>query len=357
MKLHEFMKNNRAELLRLVVLQLKRDAPDRPEEELAADLGRFIDEVADAVRTRDERGDGAARQSSPSVYAARLGHERYQKGYPIGQTAKTLSALSVAVGELGGRESLAFAADEYRNFNETIDEAVATAIEQYAKDERDQHSVTSRQLGFVAHEFRNAASSGKMAFQMLERGQVAMQGRTAEIVRRSFRRMEKLAEKTFFFLRANEGAPPSLKPVPLAPLLRDIEGSSVLERNIDIVVDVDDAVSVLADEELLTSAISNLVQNAIKFSHDDAHVLVRARRNGASVLIEVEDECGGLPPGTVEELFEPFVRKGSDRRGAGLGLAITQQAVHRLLGEMSVRDVPGHGCVFAIRLDSAKTLE
>ena len=66
------------------------------------------------------------------------------------------------------------------------------------------------------------------------------------------------------------------------------------------------------------------------------------------MIIEVEDECGGLPSGKAEELFRPFDRRGSDRSGLGLGLAISQQGVAASGGRIEVQDLPGKGCVFSI---------
>jgi signal transduction histidine kinase len=67
-------------------------------------------------------------------------------------------------------------------------------------------------------------------------------------------------------------------------------------------------------------------------------------------LIEVEDECGGLPPGGAEALFRPFEQRGADRAGLGLGLAISRQAIARHGGTITVRDMPGRGCVFVVEI-------
>jgi hypothetical protein len=68
------------------------------------------------------------------------------------------------------------------------------------------------------------------------------------------------------------------------------------------------------------------------------------------VLIEVEDECGGLPEGKAEAMFGKFEQHHGDRSGLGLGLSIARRAVEASGGKLSVRDVPGVGCVFTIDL-------
>jgi hypothetical protein len=77
-------------------------------------------------------------------------------------------------------------------------------------------------------------------------------------------------------------------------------------------------------------------------------VSLKTRATASRVLIEIEDACGGLPPGKADALFRPFVQGGADRTGLGLGLSISRKSVEGDGGELRVRDVPGVGCVFTI---------
>ena len=66
------------------------------------------------------------------------------------------------------------------------------------------------------------------------------------------------------------------------------------------------------------------------------------------MVVEIEDECGGIPEST-GDLFHPFGdRRGSDRSGLGLGLSIARKVVRAHKGDILVRNMPGKGCVFAI---------
>jgi signal transduction histidine kinase len=111
---------------------------------------------------------------------------------------------------------------------------------------------------------------------------------------------------------------------------------------------------VLVDRHLFASAISNLLQNAFKFTRPQGRVWLRTRPVGDEVWIEVEDECGGLPPGAQEAAFRAFEQMGSKRGGLGLGLTIAQQAIETNGGRISVRDIPGTGCVFVAALPVVK---
>ena len=71
------------------------------------------------------------------------------------------------------------------------------------------------------------------------------------------------------------------------------------------------------------------------------------------MLIETEDQCGGIPVGK-GDLFQAFgERRGSDRTGLGLGLSIARRAGRAHAGDIRVRNMPGLGCVFTIEIPLA----
>ena len=92
------------------------------------------------------------------------------------------------------------------------------------------------------------------------------------------------------------------------------------------------------------------MQNAFKFTEHQTEVSLNAYATADRVRIDVEDKCGGLPRGDTERLFRPFTQSGTDRSGLGLGLSIARRSVEANDGVLSVRDVPGTGCVFTIDL-------
>jgi signal transduction histidine kinase len=113
---------------------------------------------------------------------------------------------------------------------------------------------------------------------------------------------------------------------------------------------VDQRLAVEADRDLLFSAVGNLLQNAFKFTRHGTKVSLTAHASGDRNRIEVQDHCGGLPPGNTADLFLPFKQSGADKSGVGLGLSICRRSVEANNGILSVRDLPGSGCVFAIDL-------
>jgi signal transduction histidine kinase len=117
------------------------------------------------------------------------------------------------------------------------------------------------------------------------------------------------------------------------------------------VTPLDDALQIETDRLLVVGAVVNLLRNAFKFSPPGSTICLRMfRLADERVGIEVEDECGGLPPGNEEGLFQSFEQRNTDRSGLGLGLAVSRQNIRAVGGELRVRNLPGKGCAFSLEL-------
>jgi signal transduction histidine kinase len=140
----------------------------------------------------------------------------------------------------------------------------------------------------------------------------------------------------------------------LAEFIGEVRLSASLEAQVKecllTISPVDPLLAVDADRDLLLSAVGNVLQNAFKFTAQGTEVTLNAYAVAGRILIDVEDNCGGLPPGDTEKMFKPFSQGGVDRTGLGLGLSISRLSVEANGGIISVRDVPGSGCVFTIDL-------
>jgi two-component system OmpR family sensor kinase len=118
-----------------------------------------------------------------------------------------------------------------------------------------------------------------------------------------------------------------------------------------IVLEARPGVLVRGSESELHEALSNLVENALKYA-PDSPVEVAVRSEGERVLIEVADRGPGIAPEDQTRVFDRFYR-GSNRgesEGFGLGLAIVKRVVERAGGEIGLESRPGEGCRFTLRL-------
>ncbi|HEV7556488.1 MAG TPA: HAMP domain-containing sensor histidine kinase, partial [Kofleriaceae bacterium] len=131
---------------------------------------------------------------------------------------------------------------------------------------------------------------------------------------------------------------------------RSTAADAAESKTIDLAITVESDAPMVIDVRLIRSALGNLLHNAIKYTHAGGHIALRARVTGAHAEIEVEDSCGGIPPGSLDQLFMPFVRRNTTEAGFGLGLAIAKQAIDAHGGTIHVQNLVGKGCIFVVEL-------
>ncbi|QBS40451.1 sensor histidine kinase KdpD [Nocardia sp. CS682] len=116
-------------------------------------------------------------------------------------------------------------------------------------------------------------------------------------------------------------------------------------------------VSVRADAGLLERVVANLIDNALRHAPRDTPVRVTAERDGDRVSIAVVDVGPGVPPGTEEQLFEPFQRLGDrdNTTGVGLGLSVVRGFVEAMGGTVHAEPTPGTGLTMIVDLPADET--
>jgi signal transduction histidine kinase len=109
---------------------------------------------------------------------------------------------------------------------------------------------------------------------------------------------------------------------------RDVASLDASSRGCDFaVVPVDSTLALKGDRDRLLSALTNLLQNAFKFTQRHTEVTLNAYAVGGQVFVEVKDHCGGLSPGALDAMFTPFTQRSTDRSGLALGLSIAKRNV------------------------------
>ena len=119
----------------------------------------------------------------------------------------------------------------------------------------------------------------------------------------------------------------------------------------------EEGLRVFGDAELLTTAVANLVTNAVNYSGSGTHVGIGARRVGDSIEVSVTDQGEGIPAAEQERIFERFYRVDAARSratgGTGLGLAIVKHVCANHGGQVSVWSQEGRGSTFTMTLPAA----
>ncbi|MEZ0312068.1 MAG: sensor histidine kinase [Myxococcota bacterium] len=298
-------------------------------------------------------------QLDPQSAAGRYGSELLRRGFTIDQVVHTYGDICQAVTELAVETKAAITIEEFRTFNSLLDDAIADAVTEFAH-QRDQAiasqeaRTTNERLGSLAHELRNLLNSAMLAFDAIESGNVALNGATGALLGRSLARLRDLIDRSLADVRLTEGLPERRERIAVNDLIEDVRVSAAMDaknRGIGFTTQgVEASVVVEADRQTLAAAVANLLQNALKFTRPNTEVSLVAHAHDGCVLIEVADACGGLPQGSEDDLFQAFSQRGNDRTGLGLGLSISRRGVEANGGKVSVRNIPGTGCVFTVDL-------
>lgn len=370
--LHEFLAAHRDDLIdRCRSKVLKRRAPMATDAELEHGIPLFlgqliktltVEQSSDPLQSRLVSGPSDGGKSAASqigATAAQHGLELLQHGFTVDQVVHDYSDLCQAVTELAFEHDVPIQAIEFQTLNRCLDNAIADAVTEYsyarelAITERGARG-SNETLGFLGHELRNLVHTALLAFSAVQRGKVGPVGATGDLLEHSLRGILTLLDRTLADVRAAAQLPVHLHLFSVADFIAEVEVSASLAakaRNCKLSVSsVDPLLAVDADRALLVSAVSNLLQNAFKFTAPRSEVSLQAYGVADRVRIDVEDHCGGLPPGLMNTIFLPFTQGSADKSGLGLGLSIARRAVEANQGTLSVRDEPGSGCVFTIDL-------
>jgi len=149
----------------------------------------------------------------------------------------------------------------------------------------------------------------------------------------------------------------SRESVDVGQLARDVVSSLGIlaeERNQRLRIEVADSISVTADRLVLREAITNVVDNAIKYSTRRSAIEIRVHGDGDRAIVDVADEGSGIAAEHRQRIFDRFFRldegRSRDSGGTGLGLAIARWAVEANGGHISVDSGPNGGSIFRIVL-------
>jgi len=370
--LHEFLSANQADLIDRCRLKIaQRRAPKPTDAELEHGIPHFlgqliktlrVEQTAEPLRSREVSGESGGDRSDVSeigVTAAQHGRELLQHGFTVDQVVHNYGDLCQAITDLAFEQETPFSVDEFRTLNRCLDNAIADSVTEFAYqrdlllEDAGVHALNER-LGFLAHELRNLIQKATLAVSAMKSGNVGLAGATGAVLDRSLIGLRNLVDRSLADVRVTAGMPPRRQLIPLGAFITEVKISASLEAQargcgLDVST-VDPHLAVEADRELLFSAVGNLLQNAFKFTEQNTEVLLHAYAAGDRVLIEVEDSCGGLPEGDAERMFQPFTQGSPDKSGLGLGLTICRRTVEANGGVLSVRNVPGTGCVFTVDL-------
>jgi signal transduction histidine kinase len=357
--LHDFIAMNREEIIARCRTKVgMRAVPPPTPAEIDHGVPVFLDQLVGALKpgaTANMKLDTNLEINSSAV---QHGHDMLLQGLTVSHVVHDYGDICQAITELAVETAVPITTEDFHTLNRCLDDAIAGAVTEYGR-ERIQATVAeeasrgSERLGFLAHELRNVLHTATLAFEILKTGNVGITGSTGALLQRSLRGLDSLIGRSLAEVRLSQCNLHRQRFL-VGAFIEDLTLSARLEsdaRGVALsVFPVANGIAVDADRQILGAVVMNVLQNSFKFTRPHTMVSLRVRSDPERVLIEVEDECGGLPAGTDVDLFRSFEQHGADRTGVGLGLAFCRWAVEANDGQIYARNMPGTGCVFTIDL-------
>jgi two-component system sensor histidine kinase CpxA len=259
------------------------------------------------------------------------------------------AAANIAEGRLDTRvdPSLKRRRDEIADLARNFDR-MAERIEALITGQR-------RLLGDVSHELRSPLSRLIVALSLVKQGPAEEVPENLERIGLEARRLDTLIGQLLALTRIDSGVDRgSPAPFDLANLVQEVASDGNFEaraRNRSVVIQQADAATVNGFEELLRSAVENVVRNAIRHTAEGTAVEISLETANSRALLRVRDHGPGVPDSMLSEIFLPFRRvANSNFEGAGLGLAIAERAVNVHQGMLRAKNAPDGGLIVEIDL-------
>jgi two-component system sensor histidine kinase CpxA len=251
---------------------------------------------------------------------------------------------------------------------------MAERIESLLREQEHLVGVQRRLLRDVSHELRSPLARLKVALELTRDSltnnlvvsadpDCVSSPATASLdrIERETGRLSEMIDRLLMLARLDSGVQsPEATSIDLAALVRAVAADANFEaqptRRVVSVTECEHCTT-RGTFDLLRSALENVMRNALRYTPEETSVEVHLRRDGDWALIAVRDHGPGVPEGELAALFQPFYRAtvstGTIRPGQtsiGLGLAITERAIHLHSGTIVASNAPGGGLLVTIRL-------
>lgn len=221
----------------------------------------------------------------------------------------------------------------------------------------------NRFVADAAHELRTPLAALRTNLEVIQRDPDATLSDYKEVsgvLERALSRLEKLVEGLLLLAKGEKEI--QTEPVEMYVLLSEIvQEAKMLAQvyQVEIHLDISESVTVLADTPLLSRAISNLLENGIRYNRPGGSVTVTVQRVLNGVELHVQDTGIGIPLSAQPHIFERFYRVDHSRTreqgGYGLGLSIAAHIVHLHGGHIQLKSAPEVGSIFTIWLPTARS--
>jgi two-component system sensor histidine kinase SenX3 len=322
-------------------------------------LRRALDALPQAVIISDENGELVFRNNRAiALMSSRHGDALAAQAVDELMTTTAPGASEERTLELYGppRRTLSVRTQSIDNGQRAL--GIIAAIEDVS-DRRRLEEVRRDFVANVSHELKTPMGAlGLLAETLLSETDPDIARRLAERILTEAFRVSRIIDDLLDLSRIESEESPPREPVLVSLVIAEAAErvrAAAEQRGIKITVtEPSPPIAVLGDRRQLTSAIYNLLENAVKFSYEDSAIEIEGRSQEDNAVIEVRDRGVGIPARELDRIFERFYRVDHGRSratgGTGLGLAIVRHVASNHHGGVQVESREGEGSVFTLRL-------
>lgn len=294
--LYEFLQTNKKEILAMTENQTLELAGTRPSsDQLKQGLPIFYEQLLNVLRKIQASGKGtkiskeglkraSGKDNEPAMSEAanrpdevdmakeggHHGKELLRLGYTLSHVVHAYGAMCQSITELATKNNIPISTQEFHDLNHCLDVAIAGAVSEFQFQRN--HYETNRDiehLGFLAHELRNALTSVTISMQMIEKGKVGFGGSTGTVLKKGLKRIGELIDRSLTEVRLKVDPKTNIESVNLLQLVENIILTAEIEalsKKQTLKIQIDPTLIIEVDQQLLYSSLSNLIQNALKYT-------------------------------------------------------------------------------------------
>ena len=322
-------------------------------------LRRALDMLPQAVLIRDERGETAFANEK----AAALMSGRHGDALAAQAVEELLASTPIGASE---ERTLEFYGPPRRTLvvrTVSIDSGTRVlgvmAVIDDVSERRRLEDVRRDFVANVSHELKTPMGAlGLLAETLLAETEPAVARRLAERIHLEAFRISRVIDDLLDLTRIESESSPPREPVLVNLVMAEAAErvrAAAEQHAVEVVLqEPSPPVAVLGDRRQLTSAVYNLLENAVKFSYEGSKVELTGTAEGGEAIVRVVDHGVGIPARDLERIFERFYRVDQGRSrasgGTGLGLAIVRHVAANHHGSVQVESREGEGSTFTLRL-------